>query len=94
MQVASKMCGGQVQFQAGKLHMYDLGSNDLLESIDAHQKAISDLCFAPDDVMKYFPSAWNCGTCTFFLIQKGLVTVSADKTANFWDFELVSDGDR
>uniref|UniRef100_A0A915KWN7 Calponin-homology (CH) domain-containing protein n=1 Tax=Romanomermis culicivorax TaxID=13658 RepID=A0A915KWN7_ROMCU len=60
--------------KAGKLTLYDIGSSQIIEEIDAHNGSISSLCFSPD--------------------QKGLATSSADKSVKFWDFELVSDGEK
>ena len=39
-----------ISWQSGKLQLFEVGSSQLLEEIDAHQGAVWSVCMAPDKV--------------------------------------------
>lgn len=57
--------------KSGTIHLFDIASSVLLETVPAHEGAIWSLQVHPDG--------------------KSLATASADKSAKFWDFEVVSE---
>ena len=58
----------------GTLQVFDLGSGEMTEEVEAHSGEVWSLALTHD--------------------KRGLVTGSADKTVKFWNFELMSTGER